>query len=156
MSYAEHLDVPLIIKPEIIGDRRGRTSDGKKIYTLWDVYPHADLIAYPSTYEGFGNAFIEAIYFKKPILVNMYSAYVMDIKPLGFNVIEMSGYVTADLIDRINQLLSAKSDTYQQKADHNYELAARYFSYEVLRRKLRSILVNFEGIVEAIEPHTGL
>ncbi len=156
MSYAEHLDVHLIIKPEIIGDRRGRTSDGKKIYTLWDVYPHADLIAYPSTYEGFGNAFIEAIYFKKPILVNMYSAYVMDIKPLGFNVIEMSGYVTDDLIDRINQLLSAKSDTYQQKADHNYDLAARYFSYEVLRRKLRSILVNFEGIVEAIEPHTGL
>jgi hypothetical protein len=80
---------------------------------------------------------------------------VVDIKPLGFNVIEMSGYVTDDLIDRIDQLLSAKSDTYQQKAEYNYDLAARYFSYGVLRRKLRSILVNFEGIVEAIEPHTG-
>ncbi len=152
LSYAEHLGVPLIIKPEVIGDKRGRTSDGKKIYTLWDVYPHADLIAYPSTYEGFGNALIEAIYFRKPILVNQYSAYVMDIKPYGFKVIEMVGYVTDKVIDEINAILHDK-DSYNENAEKNFELAARFFSYEVLRRKLRSILVNFEGLVEAIEPH---
>jgi len=152
LSYAEHLGVPLIIKPEIIGDKRGRTPDGKKIYTLWDVYPHADLIAYPSTYEGFGNALIEAIYFKKPILVNQYSAYVMDIKPYGFKVIEMAGYVTDEVIDEINTILQDK-DSYNENAEKNFELAARFFSYEVLKRKLRSILVNFEGLVEAIEPH---
>jgi len=152
LSYAEHLGVPLIIKPEIIGDKRGRTPDGKKIYTLWDVYPHADLIAYPSTYEGFGNALIEAIYFKKPILVNQYSAYVMDIKPYGFRVIEMAGYVTDEVIDEINTILQDK-DSYNENAEKNFELAARFFSYEVLKRKLRSILVNFEGLVEAIEPH---
>jgi len=151
LSYAEHLGVPLIIKPEIIGDKRGRTPDGKKIYTLWDVYPHADLIAYPSTYEGFGNALIEAIYFKKPILVNQYSAYVMDIKPYGFRVIEMAGYVTDEVIDEINTILQDK-DSYNENAEKNFELAARFFSYEVLKRKLRSILVNFEGLVEAIEP----
>ena len=152
LSYAEHLGVPLIIKPEIIGDKRGRTPDGKKIYTLWDVYPHADLIAYPSTYEGFGNALIEAIYFKKPILVNQYSAYVMDIKPYGFKAIEMAGYVTDEVIDEINAILEDK-DCYNENAEKNFELAARFFSYEVLKRKLRSILVNFEGLVEAIEPH---
>lgn len=151
LSYAEHLDVPLIIKPEVIGDKRGRTPDGKKIYTLWDVYPHADLIAYPSTYEGFGNALIEAIYFKKPILVNQYSAYVMDIKPYGFKAIEMAGYVTDEVIDEINTILQDK-DSYNENAEKNFELAARFFSYEVLKRKLRSILVNFEGLVEAIEP----
>ncbi len=149
-DYAEHLDVPLIIKPEIMGDKRGRTSAGKKIYTLWDVYPHADLIAYPSTYEGFGNAFIEAIYFKKPILVNLYSAYVRDIKPLGFEVIEMGGYVTDGVIERISYLLKNKK-AFREEAEKNYILASRFFSYEVLRRKLRGILVNFEGIVEAIE-----
>lgn len=151
LSYAEHLGVPLIIKPEVIGDKRGRTPDGKKIYTLWDVYPHADLIAYPSTYEGFGNALIEAIYFKKPILVNQYSAYVMDIKPYGFKAIEMAGYVTDEVIDEINTILQDK-DSYNENAEKNFELAARFFSYEVLKRKLRSILVNFEGLVEAIEP----
>ncbi len=149
-SYAEHLGVPLIIKPEIIGDKRGRLPDGRKIYTLWDVYPHADLITYPSTYEGFGNAFIEAIYFRKPILVNRYSIYVMDIKPLGFDVIEMEGYVTDSVIEEIKAILK-NPDSYKPRAEKNFQLAKRFFSYEVVRRKLRSILVNFEGIVEAID-----
>jgi glycosyltransferase involved in cell wall biosynthesis len=152
-SYADHLGVPLIIKPEIIGDKRGKTADGRKIYTLWDVYPHADLIAYPSTYEGFGNAFIEAVYFKKPILVNQYSAYVMDIKPYGFKVIEMAGWVTDEVIGEINSLVLQDRDAYKEQGEKNFDLAARFFSYEVLKRKLRSILINFEGIVEAIGSH---
>ena len=152
-SYAEHLGVQLIIKPEIIGDKRGRTSDGRKVYTLWDVYPHADLITYPSTYEGFGNAFIEAIYFKKPILVNQYSAYVMDIKPYGFKAIEMAGWVTNEVIEEISNLVLQDKEAYVEQAERNFALASRFFSYEVLKRKLRSILINFEGIVEAIAPH---
>jgi len=152
-SYAEHLGVQLIIKPEIIGDKRGRTSDGRKVYTLWDVYPHADLITYPSTYEGFGNAFIEAIYFKKPILVNQYSAYVMDIKPYGFKAIEMAGWVTNEVIEDISKLVLQDKEAYVEQAERNFALASRFFSYEVLKRKLRSILINFEGIVEAIAPH---
>ncbi|MBW2640301.1 MAG: glycosyltransferase family 4 protein [Deltaproteobacteria bacterium] len=64
-------------------------SDNEKIeseYTLLDVYPCADFITYPSLYEGFGNAFLEAIYFKKPILVNRYAIFVRDIEPKGFSV----------------------------------------------------------------------
>jgi glycosyltransferase involved in cell wall biosynthesis len=149
-SYARHMKVDLIIRPDIIGDRRGRTRSGSKIYTLWDVYPHADLVSYPSIYEGFGNAFIEAIYFRKPIVVNRYSAYVLDIEPYGFQAIEMDGYVTDEVLDKIRLLMNDPSST-REIAEKNYRLAARFFSYEVLRRKLRSLLVNFEGIVEAIE-----
>jgi glycosyltransferase involved in cell wall biosynthesis len=149
-SYAEHLGVELIMKPETIDDRRGRTPEGRKIYTLWDVYPHADLITYPSTYEGFGNAFIEAVYFKKPILVNRYSAYVLDIKPLGFRVIEMEGYVTPDVLEEVNHLI-AHRESFRENAEVNFRLASRFFSYEVLKRKLRNILINFEGIRETIE-----
>lgn len=46
--------------------------------SLWDVYPHADFITFPSLYEGFGNAFLEAIYFKKPLLINRYAIFVKD------------------------------------------------------------------------------
>jgi glycosyltransferase involved in cell wall biosynthesis len=151
-DYAKHLNISLIIKPEIIGDKRGRTKEGQKKYTLWDIYPHADLISYPSTYEGFGNAFIEAIYFNKPILVNMYSSYIMDIKPFRFDVLEMEGYVTDELIGKIENLLRKGPEAYKKQAEHNFTLASRFFSYEVLRRKLRAILVNFEGIVEVMEP----
>lgn len=149
-SYARHMGVDLIIRPDLIGDRRRISPHGKKIYTLWDVYPNADLIAYPSTYEGFGNAFIEAIYFRKPILVNRYSAYVLDIEPYGFEAIEMDGYVTDEVVDRIRRLMDNPGEI-AQGLEKNYRLAARFFSYEVLRRKLKFLLINFEGIVEAIE-----
>jgi hypothetical protein len=150
MDYAEHLGVPLVIRPEIIGDRRGREPDGRKIYTLWDVYPHADLVTYPSLHEGFGNAFIEAVYFKKPILVNQYSSFVLDIKPLGFEVIEMAGWVTDELVQRVKALVDGDGTrSCSEMAEKNYALAARFFSYEVLERKLKSILVDFEGIVES-------
>ncbi len=149
-SYAEYLGVSLIIKPDIFGDKRGRNEKGDKIYTLWDVYPHADIISYPSTYEGFGNAFIEAVYFKKPIVVNRYSAYIQDIKPLGFDGIEMEGYVTDDVIEKVNALIQ-NPDLFSERAEKNFMLAARFFSYGILKRRLKSMLVNFEGIVEAIE-----
>ncbi len=81
---------------------------GKKIYTLNDIYPHADLITYPSTFEGFGNAFLEAIYFRKPIVVNSYSIYTIDIKPKGFSVIELDGYVTEQALNQTKKVLSDK------------------------------------------------
>ena len=55
---------------------RGCDAQGRKMYTLWDIYPHADFVTYPSLYEGFGNALLEAFYFKKPIMTNRYSIYV--------------------------------------------------------------------------------
>ena len=73
--------------------------DGNKVYGLWDVYPHADFVTYPSLYEGFGNALIEAIYFKLPTLVNRYSVYEADIGPLGFDLIEIDGEVTDEAVE---------------------------------------------------------
>jgi hypothetical protein len=50
-------------------------ADGRKIYSLADIYPHADFVTYPSLIEGFGNAFLEAIYFRKPLLMQRYDGY---------------------------------------------------------------------------------
>ena len=52
-------------------------------HAVTDAYLAADLITYPSLYEGFGNALIEAIYHGKPVVVNRYPVYVADIAPLG-------------------------------------------------------------------------
>ncbi len=146
-NYAEIMNVPLIIKPEIIGVNRGNTPDGKKIYTLWDIYPHADLITYPSMYEGFGNAFLETIYFKKPIVVNRYSIYEVDIEPMGFEVVTMDGYVTHTVIEQIEYLLSHPAER-EKMAEKNYQIALQFFSYEVLAYKLMTILIHFEGLTQ--------
>ena len=93
-EYSEHMNVNTLFAYDVVDDKRGTTEDGRKIYTLSDIYPHADLVTYPSIFEGFGNAFLEALYFRKPIMVNTYSIYTKDIKPKGFLAIEMDGYVT--------------------------------------------------------------
>jgi len=136
----------LIIKPEIINRTRALTPAGKKQYTLWDVYPYADLVTYPSTYEGFGNALLEAIYFRKPLLLNRYSIYAIDIEPMGFDMITMDGYITDAVISRIREILH---DSTQRVAmtEKNYQIASRFFSYHVLASKLKMLLAEFEGIL---------
>jgi len=66
-DYAKSLNVKTLFICDLIQDKRGTTPDGRKIYSLADVYPHADLVTYPSSFEGFGNAFLEAIYYRRPL-----------------------------------------------------------------------------------------
>jgi mannosylglucosylglycerate synthase len=144
-KYAEIMNVPLIIRPDIFGTTRKLNAEGRKVYTLWDIYPHADLVTYPSIYEGFGNAFLEAIYFRKPLLVNRYSIYEMDIEPMGFEVITMDGYVTDEVIEQLEQILSSPEDR-ERIAKKNYQIALQFFSYEVLAYQLMTLMIKFEGL----------
>jgi len=140
IEYSKLMKVNTIFVSEIINEQRGTTTDGRKIYTLEDVYPYADLVTYPSTFEGFGNAFLETLYFKKPIVVNTYSIYIKDIKPKGFSVIEIDGYVTEKAVELTKQILEDPA-LCQKMVDHNYELGKQYFSYTVLERILRHYMI---------------
>lgn len=143
-EYAELLGIKALFVDDVIDDYRGTTSDGRKIYSLQDVYPHADLVTYPSIIEGFGNAFLEAIYFRKPIMVNNYSIYSHDIKPLGFEVIEMDDFIARDTIAETKAVL-ADPERIRKMTDHNYQLALKYFSYTVLETKLWYLVKSFFG-----------
>ncbi len=138
-EYSEHMNVNTLFAYDVVDDNRGTTEDGRKIYTLSDIYPHADLVTYPSIFEGFGNAFLEALYFRKPIMVNTYSIYTKDIKPKGFLAIEMDGYVTQAVVDLTKKVLS-DPDLCQQAVDRNYEIANQNFSYATLRRRLKNFI----------------
>ncbi len=114
------------------------------IYTLWDIYPHADFITYPSLYEGFGNAFLEAIYFKKPLLINRYAVFVRDIEPLGFRLVVMDGFLTKNNVKAVKKILYDRSFC-RDMVEHNYNIAMKHYSYGVLRKRLQSILIHFFG-----------
>ena len=139
IEYSKLMNVDTVFVSDIINEQRGLTADGRKIYTLEDIYPYADLVTYPSTFEGFGNAFLEAIYFRKPIVVNAYSIYTKDIKPKGFSVIEIDGFVTSQAVEKAKQIL-ANPDLCQAMVDHNYELGKKFFSYAVLHQGLRNFM----------------
>ena len=140
MEYSKLMQVDTIFVSDIIKEERGTTSDGRKIYTLEDIYPYADLVTYPSTFEGFGNAFLETLYFKKPIVVNTYSIYIKDIQPKGFKVIEIDGYVTDKAVEQTKQVLD-NPELCKEMVDHDYELAKIYFSYTVLERILSHYMI---------------
>ncbi len=122
----------------------GGIVDGKKMYTLADAYSQADFITYPSIYEGFGNALIEAFYFKKPVLVNRYSIFITDIEPKNFEVITMNGYLTNEVVEKVKRVINDKSYR-DQLVENNYRQGKRFFSYSVLRRKLRILLTDATG-----------
>ena len=113
-------------------------------YSLWDIYPYADFITYPSLYEGFGNAFLEAIYFRKPLLINRYAIFVRDIEPKDFDLVVMDGFLTDRNIRQVREILESE-DRRQTMVDRNYAIARRYFSYAVLRRRLNTLIANFFG-----------
>jgi hypothetical protein len=101
-------------------------------------------VTYPSTTEGFGNAFLEAVYYRKPVVVNNYSIFDLDIKPKGFRVIEFDGYITDDTISRTRSALEDPAHTAVMTA-HNYELGRRYYSYALLERHLETLLSDCFG-----------
>lgn len=138
-EYSRLMGVKTVFVANIIGEHRGTTADGRKIYTLDDIYPHADLVTYPSTFEGFGNAFLEAVYFKRPIVVNKYSIYAKDIEPKGFKVVEIDGYVTDQAVEKARQLLT-DPELCRQTVEHNYTVGRRFFSYRVLSKRLRGFI----------------
>lgn len=143
-EFAALLNVTIKFESDIVCDKRRLTADGRKIYTLADVYPHADLVTYPSSKEGFGNAFLEAIYFKRPLIVNNYSIYEADIKPKGFQVIEFDGFISEKTLEDTRYILTHPEVALEQ-CEHNYELARRYFSYTMLERRLGLLLADCFG-----------
>lgn len=123
-----------------VGDVRGE-ANGQRVFTLWDIYPHAHFITYPSVYEGFGNALIETLYFRKPLVVHRYPVYVADIQSCGVKAVEFYHDLTNEVITQTRQLIDDPK-LRQEMIDHNYEVGLRHFSFQVLRTTLQKALYN--------------
>jgi glycosyltransferase involved in cell wall biosynthesis len=139
VDLSDRLGVKVIWAGKRIGESRGLNSSGEKLYKLWDVYPHADFVTYPSLYEGFGNALLETFYFSKPVLVNRYPVFKDDIEPRGFKVVSMDGEVTNEVVSETMDLILDK-DLARQWTQLNYDLCIENFSYKVLKDSLGNIL----------------
>jgi mannosylglucosylglycerate synthase len=125
-------------------DPAGFESHGRQI-SLWDVYPHADFITYPSLYEGFGNAFLDAVYFRKPLLINRYATFVRDIEPKGFDLIAMDGYLNRKTVSRVKEILTSP-ERREIMVNTNYEIALKHYSYAVLQKCAERFFIKFFGL----------
>lgn len=147
-QYAQYNGVDIRFFATRVSDTRQLSTDGKKMYTLSDLYTHADLVTYPSLYEGFGNALLEAVYHRVPVLVNRYAIFGRDIEPKGFRIPIMEGFLTPEVVEEVRRLL--ENPEYRRAVvDQNYRVASRYYSYGVLRRSLRVLIANMRSRTSA-------
>lgn len=141
-QYAKRMGVKIKAIDKMVNHERKKDNRGNQLFTIGDVYKNSDIVFYPTGYEGFGNAFLEAIYFKKPIVLNRYSIYIADIEPKGFDVIVFDTLATDETVGKVKSLLK-NPQMIKKMTEKNYLLAKKYFSYEVLEKKLLSIINSF-------------
>ncbi|HEY7452109.1 MAG TPA: glycosyltransferase family 4 protein [Candidatus Limnocylindria bacterium] len=126
-------------------DRFAPDHEGRPLgpaHSLTDAYLAADLISYPSLYEGFGNALLEAVFYGKPVVVNRYPVYEADIGPLGFRFVELAGEVTDAAVEDVRVILS-DPERRAADADHNFAIAREHLGYDRLEQGLGELLGTF-------------
>ncbi|MCK5585877.1 glycosyl transferase family 1, partial [Candidatus Bipolaricaulota bacterium] len=133
---------------------RRKEIDGERRYSLWDSYVFADLVTYPSLFEGWGNQFLEAIRARLPIAVFEYPVYRSDIQCKGFDVISLGnklegtddlGLVTVNekvLRQATEKSVEVLTDSSRRRAmvERNFDLGKCYYSLESLEEQLANVI----------------
>lgn len=146
-ELAQDENVELVLIADRVAEVRQLDGRGRKMFVLEDLYPHADLVTFPSLYEGFGNALLEAFYFHKPVLVNRYEVFARDIQPKGFQLPMIDGFINRRAVAEVRKLCN-ESDYRESVVRQNYELAGNYYSYRVLRYGLQSLFNNIRHLTD--------
>jgi glycosyltransferase involved in cell wall biosynthesis len=149
-NYALDNGVDLRLARKPIASPWQHAKQGMNGNSLWNIYTHADFVTIPSLYEGFGNAFLEAIYLKKPLMVNRYAIFVSDIEPRGFDLVTMDDSLTAETVQIVRDILESPRRT-ADMVEHNYEIARQHFSYGVLKDRLVMVIDQALGRQHAMQ-----
>jgi glycosyltransferase involved in cell wall biosynthesis len=116
-------------------------ANGEVRFSLSDAYARATACTYFSTYEGFGNAFVEAVLARRPIFVNNYEPVFMpDIGIKGFKTVMIeNGILTDEAVKSMSEVIH-NPELASEIAEYNYALGEKYFSYNTLREKLEELI----------------
>jgi glycosyltransferase involved in cell wall biosynthesis len=154
VAHADARGVDLRFVGDMVGHSRATAEDGRKQYSLWDCYVHADFVTYPSLWEGWGNQLIEAVFARLPVVLYEYPVYGSDLKAAGFQAVSLGDSlagidarglarlpdaVLARAAGEIVDLLT-KPALRQATVDHNFAVAAERYSFETLEGIIAELL----------------
>jgi len=158
LSYkANELGIDILFIEDFIGERRTNDSGTKK-YSLWDSYVHADIVTYPSQWEGWGNQLLEAIRAKLPIVMYEYPVYIEDIKEKGLRIVSLGKQVIGrdkhGLVKIEPRIIEKAADEAVEIitnpglchdiVEHNYKVGNKYFSMDALHIYLEQLIQSFD------------
>jgi glycosyltransferase involved in cell wall biosynthesis len=143
-DYADILGVHVMFGTRKVNHNRSTAADGSKIYALADAYRHANIVSYPSTIEGFGNAFLETIYYKQPIVISTYEIFKTDIQPKGFRVVGFDDFISSETVRLAHHVLDSQ-EFREQMVEYNYETGRRHYSYATLEANLAVLIKRCAG-----------
>lgn len=151
---AQRENVEMIhIEDKIAYSRRIR--NGEKVYSFWDAYAAADLVSYPSLWEGWGNQLLEAIQARLPVVIFEHPVYCEDIKDKGFDFITLGSHIRGHdqngLVGIEQEILDRAADEAvvvlidinrrQQMVKQNHEIAQTHYSLHTLEKLLTNLLM---------------
>jgi hypothetical protein len=96
-------------------------------------------VCVPSLYEGYGNALVEAVYYRRPVMVNRYAVYDRDIAPLGFEFLELNGAVTDEAVAVASDMING-GELVDGMVNRNFELGLKNLSYTIAINNLEACL----------------
>lgn len=155
-DHARELGVELLHIGDRIAHSRGPSTQEPRTYSLWDSYVFADLVTYPSLWEGWGNQFIEAVFAKLPVVVFEYPVWQSDLGPAGFDVISLGGSVAGRnkhglacieesvLATAADQTVAVLTNPERRRSmvEKNFQIGSEKFSLETLHGILTELLGN--------------
>ena len=139
-NLAEEHEVPLHFISDRVASARGTAEDGKKLYTNRDVLANADFTTYLPIWEGFGNALLEAVAAKVPVVSTTYLVYKTDIRIHDFDIIEVPDNYTDEnkllipdeSLDKVYEVLQ-DPERRKRMVEQNFRIAKDHFGFDRLK-----------------------
>ncbi|MCK5201692.1 MAG: glycosyltransferase, partial [Spirochaetales bacterium] len=155
-DLARSEDVCMHLISDRVSSIRMMNEDGERLYTSRDVLVNADLAIYLPKWEGFGNAFLEAVSCRVPVVVSTYLVYKTDIKGAGFENIEVrddydeDGFlrIPESVLDEIHLILNEPKKRIAM-TDLNFQIGMKEFGFDMLSEKLNGLLDSHKDEIRA-------
>ncbi len=154
LARSEDVDMHLI--SDRVSSIRMTNKKGERLYTNRDVLLNADLAIYLPKWEGFGNAYLEAVSCRVPVVISTYLVYKTDIKCAGFENIEIRDdyneegllNIPESVLDKIHLILNnPEKRSYMTKT--NFEIGIKEFGFAMLSEKLNGLLDSYSDEIRA-------
>ncbi len=156
MGMAERLNVRIDLISARVASVRGTDGEGRKLYTNRDVLVNADLVTYLPVWEGFGNALLEAIAARAPVMTTTYLVYKTDIMGVGLRTIEVRDdydrfgrlIIPDEVVEKMHRVLT-DGELRREMVETSFAVANRHFGYDKLREKLSEVMESYGDEIRA-------